>query len=145
MTSLGCYSLWLFLKTLQRYPHSTYLVVVLYLLTTIQEMALIRRNTFSILFLCVLILSLLPSIAKAEEEETQKLKIGMVRDLYLRYAYQDSTIYRGVVYWVNWINAQGGFLYPFITLFIHTLFYKILLRLIGDGGIRPERLSQWLL
>lgn len=72
---------------------------------------------FTLLFLCLSF-----PLFHALEDDTdlsdgvQTLKVGMIRDLYLRYADQDSTIYRGVVYWVNYVNSQGGFPYPLFLM-----------------------------
>jgi len=129
----------LFVFTFSKVPQLTLLLPLSFFLSfcTIhfifipREMALIRSSFFSILFMSIIIIFSLLPIAEGAAD-TDKLKIGMVRDLYLRYADQDSTIYRGVVYWVNWVNSKGGFPYPnfffciffifFICIFIYFLF-----------------------
>lgn len=63
---------------------------------------------FFLLFLCIVIT---PSRASEEAEEDSpvpNLKVGMVRDLFLRYADQDTLIYNGASYWVNWVNTVAG-------------------------------------
>lgn len=67
---------------------------------------------FILLFLCLSF-----PLTSADEDDidvtdgVQTLKVGMVRDMYLRYADQDSTIWRGVNYWISWVNGHGGFPY----------------------------------
>jgi hypothetical protein len=96
---------------------------------TLHEMAARSFIAFILLFLCFSL-----SLIHASEDDTDStdsgiptLRVGMVRDLYLRYADQDSTIYGGVVYWVNWVNAQGGFPYPLLPSTLHFHFSCFLL------------------
>jgi serine/threonine protein kinase/ABC-type branched-subunit amino acid transport system substrate-binding protein len=67
-------------------------------------MALFRNIVFSILSLYILSFPF-PHV----HADNLPLRVGMIRDLYLRYADQDTTIYNGVSYWVTWVNKQGGF------------------------------------
>jgi hypothetical protein len=47
--------------------------------------------------------------------DSTPFKIGLVRDLALRYAPDDESIYEGVEWWVQWINDQGGLKYPLFS------------------------------
>lgn len=62
------------------------------------------RSSFVLCF--IIFLACFNSFASSQ---TPPLKVGMIRDLYLRYATMDTIIYEGVSFWINWVNANGGF------------------------------------
>lgn len=65
-------------------------------------------RVFFLLFICLAVFTRADDESTDSTDSSDNLRVGMVRDLYLRYADADTNIYNGVNYWMNWVNTIGG-------------------------------------
>lgn len=63
---------------------------------------------YKLICIITIIFLLLGQGSAANAPSGEEFKIGLVRDLFLRYEQQDSFIYYGVQFWANWVNQRGG-------------------------------------